>query len=151
MLFGAFTTVQQSLSYFEPRWLLNCTAYSATHFVQEKLTGVSGGIELLMALGYRARLQKLEAPTDAKSASAAQFIPLATLETTLAAHRQHALPSDPVCTVSYGASIFELLSPATLYDVHLEMQEPSLESLTSSSAEGSGKTDKLSWLDFMRG
>lgn len=148
MLFGAFTTVQHSLSYFEPRWLLNCTAYSATHFVQEKLTGVSGGIELLMALGYRARLQKLEAPTDAKSASAAQFIPLATLETTLAAHRQHALPSDPVCTVSYGASIFELLSPATLYDVHLEMQEPSLESLTSSSAEGSGKTDKLSWLDW---
>lgn len=101
-----------------------------------------------MALGFRARLQKLESPTDAKSATTAQLAPLATLETTLAVHHQYSLSSDPSSQVSYGVSIFELLSPATLYDVHLEMQEPSLESLTSSSAEGSGKTDKLSWLDW---
>ena len=101
-----------------------------------------------MALGFRARLQKLDTPTDAKSATTAQLVPLATLEITLAAHRQHSLLSDPSSNVTCGVSVFELLSPATLYDVHLEMQEPSLESLTSSSAEGSGKTDKLSWLDW---
>lgn len=109
-----------------------------------------------MALGFKARLQKLETPTDSKSASSAQLLSVANLESLLAAHRLHpwpdhpssALDSNTASDASHGVRVFELLSPATLFDIHLEMQEPSLESLTSSSAEGSGKTDKLSWLDW---
>lgn len=111
-----------------------------------------------MALGFRARLQKLEAPTETKPTSAVQ--PMSLLEATLVLHRQYSLlhdassifstPIDSTAlpSANHGVNIFELLSPATLYDVHLEMQEPSLESLTSSSADGSGKMDKLSWLDW---
>lgn len=124
-------------------------------FVQAKLTGVLGGVELLMALGFQARVQKLETPADPKVPPA----PLSVLEQTLALHRNRAFPAlestdatttvfDSAHAVNHAASVFELLSPVTLHDIHLEMQEPSLDSLTSSTAQGSGKTDKLSWLDW---
>jgi len=116
---------------------------------------VLGGVELLMALGFQARLQKLDTPADIKLPP----VPLPALEVVLAAHACHSFPllepSDAPAsvfrtgsTICYGVSVFDLLSPATLFDVHLEMQEPSLDSLTSSTAQGSGKTDKLSWLDW---
>lgn len=124
-------------------------------YEQHKLTGVLGGVELLLALGFQARIQKLDAPADPKVPP----VPLSVLESVLATHQGRTFPSlEPLDTpttvfstnaaVNYGMNVFELLSPATLVDVHLEMQEPSLDSLTSSTAQGSGKTDKLSWLDW---
>lgn len=56
------------------------------------------------------------------------------------------VPGPPV-EVRYAVSVFPLLAPHTAYEVHLEMTEPSIDTLTS-SATTEGKAVKLSWLDW---
>ncbi len=117
-----------------------------------------GGIELLAALGFQPRLQKLEVPTDQKTGTTVISSPTA-LEAILSSQRDRSFPSFESGNIDdaalYGVHVCELLTPVTQFDVHLEMQEPSLESITStsdtadaSSSGNSGKTDKLSWLDW---
>lgn len=117
-----------------------------------------GGVELLAALGFQARLQKLEIPIDQKTSTSATSPPTA-LEAILSSQHSRPFPSLESGNINnaaiYGVHILELLTPATQFDVHLEMQEPSLDSLTSTSGTAeapssgnSGKTDKLSWLDW---
>lgn len=111
-----------------------------------------GGIELLLALGFQARLQAPDAAiaAEAKQPSPAQ---LSALEATLQEVRSCAF-TDLSCAspsgcsdARYGTCIFPLLAPNTLWEVRLEMQEPFIDTLTS-SASTEGTAVKLSWLDW---
>jgi hypothetical protein len=124
--------------------------------LQEKLTGLPGGIELLCAVGFQARVQDglASAAAEGRSAALAQAVSLAPLVTTL---REYPFPTD--CghlsavdgrsrqKFARAANIFPLLAPNTLWDIHLEMHEPAIETLT----DGAGASVKLSWLDWFDG
>lgn len=117
-----------------------------------------GGIELLLALGFQARLQAPEPAStvgaaDSKAPSPAQ---LNVLEATVQDIRSrpfadlstgHHVGDFATGVVRYAACVFPLLAPHTTWEMHLEMQEPSIDTLTS-SASAEGVAVKVSWLDW---
>lgn len=133
---------------------------------QDKLTGRTGGIELLCAIGFEARPQDglSTVSADSKPAGLAQALAVAPLVAEL---RGRPFPisggrlceadnndSHPPSQLARAVDLFPCLAPNTLWDLHLEMQEPAIETLTEAAAEGAegaGASVKLSWLDWFDG
>jgi hypothetical protein len=135
--------------------------------VQEKLTGKIGGMELLCAIGFEPRLQDLTSTVSAENRAAMQARILTMREDIRKAQNRPFISWDgeSISIISttgststssehvpfkYGVDVFPFLAPNTLWDLHLEMQEPAIEALTEVGAAG-GAAVKLSWLDWFDG
>ena len=94
-----------------------------------------GGIELLCAIGFQARLNNIESTstTELKATATTHLLSseiktiLDTLKTKSFSIGNSIKPTERKC----GVDIFPLIAPGLLYEIHLEMVEPSIESLTS--------------------
>ena len=126
---------------------------------------MDGGIELLLAIGFEARLKELDLNNSSSSSSASAIsaphrVLLANSEELVKSMNTiiHA-PAGPISTMRC-VDIFPLLTPFTQWDLHLEMHEPDIDALTSTttttSTTSTTTTDnkstlgvaKLSWLDW---
>ena len=99
------------------------------------MTSLVGGIELLCAIGFQARLNNIESTstTELKATATTHLLSseiktiLDTLKTKSFSIGNTIKPTERKC----GVDIFPLIAPGLLYEIHLEMVEPSIESLTS--------------------
>ena len=159
--------------------------------MQEKLTGRKGGIELLCAIGFEPNLKDglSTVSMDGRSSALADAVVLRDscryLENPsfidIHNHRDHSYTTIEINSSSNTAGssfdtnsnspdlvvsaqdMFPLLTPNSLWDLHLEMYEPAIEALTEGvTEEVGGGTDgssgmpinmavKLSWLDWFDG
>jgi hypothetical protein len=126
--------------------------------LQDKLTGLTGGIELLCAMGFQARLQSTEsaATPENKIVAYAHISTQRGTVATLAAREFHPFDQtadgDSSQPLKWAEDIFPFLAPSTLWELQLEMQEPAIESLTEvTSGRAEGAAVKLSWLDWFDG
>jgi hypothetical protein len=88
---------------------------------------------LLCALGFQARLQSMESAATPENKIVA-FAHVSTQRGTvaeLAARNFHPFGRSPVVStqpLKRALDIFPFLAPSTLWELHLEMQEPAIES-----------------------
>ena len=122
---------------------------------------MDGGIELLLAIGFEARLKELDLNNSSSSSSASAIsaphrVLLANSEELIKSMKTIInAPAGSISTMRC-VDIFPLLTPFTQWDLHLEMHEPDIDALTSTTTTNSTTTDnkstlgvaKLSWLDW---
>jgi hypothetical protein len=143
---------------------------------------VVGGIELLMSFGFDAKLKQMDAaPIGSGTTSEAGVgagagglsAAVEALHQFLDSQQQQcktttaAASTAPLMLATCGALLLPLLHPHSSWDVHLEMSEPPIDSLTettnnattvatsasggssnNSSSSSAVLVDKLGWLDW---
>jgi len=141
-----------------------------THPVlKTKLTGQSGGIELLICLGFAVVLTNRDAPAVEVEAEAetngkpgkedVQTVSVAAPSSASGGGDTTSASANPTkipLMECKGVDLFPKIAPYTSWEVFLEMEEPPIDSLATSigDSDTSGNSDggiKLSWLDWFDG